>query len=108
MQKLFAYETFKRDNTRVKITANQEAEMYLYDNLIAVLSPNNRRLYICIDSADWFSNTTKDRLNGILGRTPYEIRQTNSIWDIVRVSTNEKVVEDWNGYWFIIEGNEIK
>jgi hypothetical protein len=105
MQKMYAYKTFKRGNTHVKITANYEAEMYLHNNNIAILSPNNRRLYI--RNAGWFSVTTKERLNGILGRTPYHIRQKDFKWDIMRKSTNEIVLHDWNGEWFTIEGNEI-
>ena len=112
MQKMYAYKTFKRGNTHVKITPNYEAEMYLHNNNIAILSPNSRRLHI--RNAGWFSVTTKERLNGILGRTPYYIRQKDFKWDIMRarwkegMHTNEIVLHDWNGEWFTIEGNEIK
>ena len=113
MQKMYAYKTFKRGNTHVKITPNYEAEMYLFGHKIAVLTANNRRLYIRykmpnISTLLSKSNTTKERLNGILGRTPYHIKQKDFKWDIMRKSTNEIVLEDWDGEWFIIEGNEIK
>ena len=113
MQKMYAYKTFKRGNTHVKISEHYEAEMYLHNNNIAVLSANNRRLYIRYNTPNerteiTKSDTTKERLNGILGRTPYHIRQKDFKWDIVRTSTNEIVLHDWNGEWFTIEGNEIK
>ena len=113
MQKLYAYKTFKRGNTHVKISEHYESEMYLHNNNIAVLSANNRRLYIRYNTPNerteiTKSDTTKERLNGILGRTPYHIRQKDFKWDIVRTSTNEIVLHDWNGEWFTIEGNEIK
>ena len=126
MQKMYAYKTFTRDNTHVKITPNiilkqnsgfhlicYEAKMYLFGYNIAVLTANNRRLYIRYEIPNVSklltkSQTTKERLNGILGRTPYHIRQKDFKWDIMRTSTNEIVLEDWDGEWFIIEGNEIK
>jgi len=113
MQKMYDYKTFKRGNTHVKITPNYEAKMYLFGHNITVLTANNRRLYIRykmpnISTLLSRSNTTKERLNGILGRTPYHIRQKDFKWDIMRTSTNEIVLEDWDGEWFIIEGNEIK
>jgi len=113
MQKMFDYKTFKRGNTEVIITHFYEAKMYLFGHNISVLTANNRRLYIRYNTPNeetkiTKSNTTKERLNGILGRTPYYIRQKDFKWDIVRKSTNEIVLEDWGGEWFIIEGNEIK
>ena len=46
MQKMYDYKAFKRGNTHVKITPNYEAKMYLFGHNIAVLTANNRRLYI--------------------------------------------------------------
>ena len=112
MQNLFAFKTFKRDNTHVKITANYGSEMYLFGHKIAILSPNNRRLYIRYEMPNVSklltkSQTTKERLNGILGRTPFYIKQTDFKWDIMRTSTDEIVLHDWDGEWFTIEENEI-
>ena len=75
MQKMYAYKTFKRGNTHVKITPNYEAKMYLFGHNITVLTANNRRLYIRYKIPNQRteitkSQTTKERLNGILGRTP--------------------------------------
>jgi len=51
---------------------------YLHNNLIAVVA--NNRLHI--RTAGWESNTTKDRLNGLLQYfdLPYSIVQRNFIW----------------------------
>ena len=118
MQKLFAFKTFKRGNTHVKITANYGSEMYLFGHKIAILSPNNRRLYIRYEMPNiskllTMSQTTNERLNGILGRTPFYIRQKDFKWDIMRIKwkegmyEQETVLHDWDGEWFTIEGNEI-
>lgn len=56
--------------------------IYLHGNLIAVREGSN----IYISNAGWFSNTTKERLNGIPG---VHISQKNGAWFL-----NGK---EWNG-----------
>jgi len=63
---------FKRSNTTVTIE-NGVAVMRLYGNLIA----NKIEDQIQITNAGWFSNTTKERLNGIPG---VSIRQKRGDW----------------------------
>ena len=60
---------------------------YLHNNLIAVFVHN--RLHI--RTAGWESNTTKDRLNGLLKwfGIPYAIVQRNFVWYLYDVERKE-------------------
>ncbi len=57
----YKQERFYKNNTSV-IDTFFGARFYLHNNLIAEIK--NGKLYIC--NCGWFSNTTKERLNGIL------------------------------------------
>lgn len=67
---------FKLSNTEV-YSVNQRGEtiteMYLYDNLIARKVDKN----LFISNGRWFSNTTKERLNGLPN---VSITQKRGIW----------------------------
>ncbi len=63
---------FSQDNTMVKIEDNN-SYLYLHHNLIAK-NVNNE---LFISNCGWFSNTTKERLNGLPG---VSICQKNHIW----------------------------
>lgn len=54
-------EPFKRSNTEVAIFPT-ETRMYLHDHLIAVIDLMGN---IKVTNAGYFTNTTKERLNGI-------------------------------------------
>lgn len=56
---LLSKQNFRSANTTVKQT-DTGARLYLHGNLIAI---NEDVLYIT--NAGWFSNTTKERLNGL-------------------------------------------
>ena len=59
-------------------TLTTEGKYYLHGNLIAYFD-NKRNLVLT--NCGWASNTTKDRLNGILKYLGYEgVKQKNFIW----------------------------
>jgi hypothetical protein len=65
---------FNKSNTRVA-----DRDMYLFGNLIAKRTPEG----IFISNAGWESNTTKERLNGILSRIGSDrISQKKGVWYI--------------------------
>lgn len=66
---------FKRDNTRVVKEHSGLVTMYLHGNCIAT---NGFLSGIMISNGGWSSNTTKERLNGVIGRG--RIVQRNHQW----------------------------
>lgn len=74
---------FDSKNTKVQIE-NNVVKMYLFGNLIA----KKEKGKIFITSAGWNSNTTKERLNGLIG---VSISQKKGTWYL-----NNK---EWNGEW---------
>lgn len=78
---------FKRDNTEVTVQAFAgTTNLYLHGNLIARRYTDNGNIHVT--NANWQSNTTKERLNGIPG---VSIVQRKGIW---LLNGNE-----WNGDW---------
>jgi len=73
------YRNLKLGNTKVV-----DGKMYLHGNLIA----EQRADGVYITNAGWFTNVTKERLNGISG---VDIVQKNWDWYL-----NDK---KWNGEW---------
>ena len=81
----YKQERFYKNNTSV-VDTFFGARFYLHNNLIAEIK--NGKLYIC--NCGWFSNTTKERLNGILTHIGHAgIYQKNFCWFL----NGEK----WNG-----------
>jgi hypothetical protein len=79
---------YTNDNTKVLASGNgKNTSMYLHDNLIAL----NNDGKISITNSGWFSNVTKERLNGIPG---VSIEQIKGIW-ILNGNT-------WDGFWIAI------
>lgn len=69
---------FSRSNTQVKVL-NGFVYMYLFGNLIAARGLNSDN--VTITNAGYKTNTTKERLNGILSRyTQSYIYQKNKVW----------------------------
>lgn len=56
--------------------------LYLFGNMIAI--SNEKVLTIFVENDDWFTVTTKERLNGLLKafHLPYRISQSKGIWYI--------------------------
>ena len=74
-------------NTEVVVQDNGETKLFLFGNLIAVRNNGVTR----ISNAGWESNTTKERLNGLVG---VHIQQKKGEWYL----NGEK----WNGSWIDI------
>lgn len=77
----------KEANTRVDVE-NFESLLYLHGNLIAKKDMSGN---IEISNAGWFSNTKKERLNGIPG---VSISQAKGVWYLNG--------SEWNGEWIKI------
>ena len=84
---------FNRDNTSVEFSPLQyTVVLKLHGNAIARYTPSIyglNKFEIC--NGGWFSNTTKERLNGLPG---VSIHQKNFVWYL-----NGK---EWNGCWTTI------
>ena len=74
---------FKRDNTKV-ISENGKTHLYLHGSRIATRDSHG----VYITNAGYFTNTTKERLNGLSG---VHIVQKNWEWFLNG--------EHWNGDW---------
>ena len=75
-------------NTRVEITEDNKAFVYLHGNKIAVVDEENVQLF----DGGWQSNTTKSRLNAIIEEflIPYQgVFQKNWNW-FVNVNIDHK------------------
>jgi len=55
---------FKRSNTEIEKLSDGSVNFYLHGNTIATLNTTEKKLYVY--HAGWKTNTTKERLNGIL------------------------------------------
>ncbi len=75
-------------NTEVVVQDNGETKLFLFGNLIAVRNNGVTR----ISNAGWESNTTKERLNGLVG---VHIQQKKGQWYLNG--------EEWNGSWVEIK-----
>jgi len=85
-------ETFNKSNMTVTSERN-ENKMYLHGNLIAKA---NEKGDIYISNAGWFSNTTKERLNGLGQRLGFSIYQKNWEWYLDG--------DNWDGDWIKVYG----
>ena len=67
---------FKKDNTRVE-NRNGEIFLYLHNNMIAHL----QGVELFISTCGWETNTTKERLNGLLYKYCLgRIQQKSGVW----------------------------
>lgn len=84
----FNAERYFKNNTRTEVLPNVTI-LYLHDNPIAYRYNNPNRT-LSISNCGWFSNTTKERLNGILNHIGHAgIYQKNFSWFLDG--------EKWNG-----------
>lgn len=79
---------FRKQNMYVEVD-NNKSFLYLHNNLIAILDANNN---LSISNANWFSNTTKDRLNALPN---VRIQQKNYVWYLNGI--------EWNGDFITIK-----
>ena len=70
-------------NTQV-VTEEGVTRLYLFGNLIAVKENG----VLKVSNAGWFSNTTRERLNGL---SEVHVKQKNFQWYLNG--------EEWNGSW---------
>ena len=83
---------YRKSNMDVESRMNGRVSyMTLHGNLIAMRSDDT----IFISNAGWFSNTTKDRLNGLPG---VSINQRNFVWYLNG--------QEWNGDWINVNTME--
>lgn len=82
---LYGKGNFNKSNTVVEYLLQPHSEtsdVYLFDNLIARY--NHRSEELQIFNQGWYSNTTKERLNGILGAfNGSYIKQHRFVWYVV-------------------------
>lgn len=79
-------EPFKMDNTEIKVLPNVTI-MLLHGNEIAY-KYNNPKKTISITNCEWFTNTTKERLNAITG---VRISQKKGVWFLNGIEWNGKL-----------------
>lgn len=83
---------FKQDNTKVDIKpithGRYEITMSLHNNPIVI----NSNGFLTISSCGWKTNTTKERLNGVLLRMGWQIRQCKGEWSVYNLQTEESVL----------------
>lgn len=77
--------TFNRDNTSVQIFDGCVC-LYLHDNLIATRAVGSNSMQVT--NADYFTRTTKERLNGLPG---VSVCQRKGVWFLNG--------EEWDGSW---------
>lgn len=83
---------YKKDNTEVKTYSDCITKMFLHWNFIAEYNQRENKLWISNDS--YYTNTTKERLNGILeSLTYYKLKQIKWVWYLI--SDNEKIQFNW-------------
>lgn len=92
-------QNYKSGNTRVD-ASGLVIDLFLHENLIAKKHPNKQ---IEITNAGWFSNTTKERLNGILSHFMADIKQKDGNWYLTKWFTDGSAeVIKWDGEWITI------
>ena len=96
---LMEFKDFKRSNTEVRVTEYGnclESTLYLFDNLIARhVNDELGRSTLEITNADYFTVTTKDRLNAL---PDIYIQQRKGDWYLNG--------EYWDGEWIVIKEND--
>lgn len=85
VSKFLSREPFKKSNMQVESGGAKYWKLKLHGNTIATIDEFN---ILSISNAGWFSNTTKERLNGIPG---VRINQKNWNWFLNG--------EQWDGQW---------
>lgn len=89
---------YRKDNTEVYVDHEDTAYLYLFDNIIAV----RQGTVVKVSHAGWRSNTTKERLNGVLRSRSHAISQKDGEWYVHRagsvVGKFDELSNDY-GWW---------
>jgi hypothetical protein len=88
VEKFMNAQSWKQDNTQVKVLPNVTI-LSLFDNEIAYLYNDPKRT-LTITKCGWFSQTTKERLNGIPN---VNISQKKGEWYLNGVVWNGKLID---------------
>jgi hypothetical protein len=88
VEKFMNAQSWKQDNTQVKVLPNVTI-LSLFDNEIAYLYNDPKRT-LTITNCGWFSQTTKERLNGIPN---VNISQKKGEWYLNGVVWNGKLID---------------
>jgi hypothetical protein len=88
VEKFMNAKSWKQDNTEVKVLPNVTI-LSLFDNEIAYLYNDPKRT-LTITNCGWFSQTTKERLNGIPN---VNISQKKGEWYLNGVVWNGKLID---------------
>lgn len=83
---------FNKANTKVEVMDNGDTRLYLHGHNIALFQLDKGTLHVT--NCGYFTNTTKERLNGLLG---VNICQKKGKWYL-----NGK---EWNGEWTTVNAN---
>ena len=104
VEKFFNGDNFSKTNTKVwsgyECSTKLVSRLFLHDNEIATRIEG--RDTILIDNCGWFSNTTKERLNGLLDYLGLEgIYQKNFKWYLMgkKWNGNEVRIDIKNRNW---------
>lgn len=73
-QAMQSFTKFNSSNTKVYLDSKGTAILSLFNNDIAYLSPNGK---LSITNRNYFTATTKERLNGLTG---VQISQRSGVW----------------------------
>lgn len=85
--------TFRKSNMKVIITS-EESKLYYHNNLIAIKDRITNK--VRITNAGWESNTTKERLNGVINLSQSKmerIYQKDFIWYLDGKSWDGKLTQ---------------
>lgn len=83
---------FAQGNTTVTVVKGK-TQLFLHGNLIA---ERNSKGAISITNAGWFSNTTKERLNGVLNMVGIRLQQKKRTWYLIG-DIPKGPVRQWDG-----------
>lgn len=79
---------FSRDNTHVYINLDGENCLKLHDTVIAKIQRDG---ILWLNTDGWRTNTTKERLNGLLDGLGLKIYQRKGKWYVMNLSNEESV-----------------
>ena len=81
-------DSFKRDNTVVAVWGNV-IQLELHRHNIATYYKLENKLMI--SSCGWLTNTTKERLNGVLDKIGVKIYQKKGVWYVWNMGNDESI-----------------
>jgi hypothetical protein len=71
--------SLNRDNTKVFVNKDGENCVQLHNTIIARITWEG---YVVLNNGDYYTNTTKERLNGVLSHLGMNIAQKQGAWRV--------------------------